>query len=83
MLLLMRQRTLLHQILFSANQELGGLGASKLPGRIGEFGTLLSRGCTRPKGTVYTLVYLGKPEGNNLSNMLKFIKALERKTGSG
>lgn len=64
MLLLMRQRTLLHQILFSANQELGGLGARKLPGRIGEFGTLLSRGCTRPKGTVYTLVYLGKPEGN-------------------
>lgn len=70
-------------MLFSANQELGGLGASKLLGRIGEFGSLLSRGGTRPKGTVYTFVYLGKPKGNALSNMLKFIKPLERKTGSG
>lgn len=54
-----------------------------MPGTIGEFGTLLSRGCTRSKGAVYTLVYLGKPEGNAILNMLKFAKALERKTGSG
>lgn len=82
MLLLIRYRTLNSPDAFFSKSGVRGSGG-KLPGRRGEFGSLLSRGCTRPKGTVYTLVYLGKPKGNALSNMLKFIKPLERKTGSG
>lgn len=61
-----------HQMLFLASKELGDLAENKLPGRRGElaiWGTLLSSGYTRPKGTVYILFYLSKPEGNALSNV--------------